>query len=157
MKREDVRNVAIIAHVDHGKTTLVDELLKQSGVFRAFSSEPPASHRKPPSVHSPSPCFPSPARLVPVCRLPLPSPHPLAKKNTEPPPVSFFLISSFSLPPLKMKNPFDQKPQNRHRQRRQHVQGFRILNLQNRQSGGRDQDSSHNGYFRQKLLRQKGT
>lgn len=33
-KREDVRNVAIIAHVDHGKTSLVDELLKQSGVFR---------------------------------------------------------------------------------------------------------------------------
>lgn len=34
-KRNDIRNIAIIAHVDHGKTTIVDELLKQSGVFRA--------------------------------------------------------------------------------------------------------------------------
>ena len=33
-RRENIRNIAIIAHVDHGKTTLVDEMLKQSGIFR---------------------------------------------------------------------------------------------------------------------------
>lgn len=37
-KRENLRNIAIIAHVDHGKTTLVDKMLKQSGVFRANES-----------------------------------------------------------------------------------------------------------------------
>ena len=34
MTRNDLRNIAIIAHVDHGKTTMVDEMLKQSGTFR---------------------------------------------------------------------------------------------------------------------------
>src|SRR6516162_3711489 len=34
MKRADIRNIAIIAHVDHGKTTLVDQMLRQSGLFR---------------------------------------------------------------------------------------------------------------------------
>lgn len=33
-RRDDIRNIAIIAHVDHGKTTLVDAMLKQSGIFR---------------------------------------------------------------------------------------------------------------------------
>ena len=44
MKREDIRNIAIIAHVDHGKTTLVDEPLKQSGVFRANQEVQRACH-----------------------------------------------------------------------------------------------------------------
>src|SRR5580704_8210048 len=35
MKRNDLRNIAIIAHVDHGKTTLVDEMMRQSGLFRS--------------------------------------------------------------------------------------------------------------------------
>ena len=35
MSRNDVRNIAIIAHVDHGKTTLVDKMLEQTGVFKA--------------------------------------------------------------------------------------------------------------------------
>src|SRR6187200_1393601 len=39
MKRTDIRNVAIIAHVDHGKTTLVDQMMKQSGMFRAGELE----------------------------------------------------------------------------------------------------------------------
>ena len=34
-RRDDIRNIAIIAHVDHGKTTLVDAMLHQSGIFRA--------------------------------------------------------------------------------------------------------------------------
>ena len=34
MTQDNIRNIAIIAHVDHGKTTLVDEMLKQSGVYR---------------------------------------------------------------------------------------------------------------------------
>ena len=38
MVRNDLRNIAIIAHVDHGKTTLVDEMLKQSGAFRENQS-----------------------------------------------------------------------------------------------------------------------
>src|SRR5437868_6375105 len=39
MKRNDLRNVAIIAHVDHGKTTLVDEMMRQSGLFRSGELE----------------------------------------------------------------------------------------------------------------------
>ena len=41
MVRNDLRNVAIIAHVDHGKTTLVDALLRQSGAFRDTAGHPP--------------------------------------------------------------------------------------------------------------------
>src|SRR3982751_2829987 len=35
MKRSDIRNIAVIAHVDHGKTTMVDQMLRQSGLFRS--------------------------------------------------------------------------------------------------------------------------
>ena len=35
MEQKEMRNIAIIAHVDHGKTTLVDQMLKQTGVFRS--------------------------------------------------------------------------------------------------------------------------
>lgn len=40
MKRQDIRNIAIIAHVDHGKTTLVDWMLKQSGIFKSHEKAP---------------------------------------------------------------------------------------------------------------------
>jgi len=40
-RRADVRNIAIIAHVDHGKTTLVDGMLRQTGVFRANEGHSP--------------------------------------------------------------------------------------------------------------------
>ena len=42
-QRSDIRNVAIIAHVDHGKTTLVDAMLRQAGVFSAHEEGSPSA------------------------------------------------------------------------------------------------------------------
>ena len=43
MKREDIRNIAIIAHVDHGKTTLVDAMLKQTNAVKVVEDSPDLS------------------------------------------------------------------------------------------------------------------
>ena len=50
MIREDLRNIAIIAHVDHGKTTLVDEMLKQGGAFRENQNVEAKRHLPPKST-----------------------------------------------------------------------------------------------------------
>ena len=43
-QQENIRNIAIIAHVDHGKTTLVDQMLKQGGIWSARIPTPPSAN-----------------------------------------------------------------------------------------------------------------
>ena len=65
MIRENIRNIAIIAHVDHGKTTLVDEMLKQGGVFRENQqvADRVMDYQRPSSASAASPFW----RRIPPC------------------------------------------------------------------------------------------
>jgi len=57
MIQENLRNIAIIAHVDHGKTTLVDQMLKQSGAFRSNQQVAERVTPAPSSVNAASPSW----------------------------------------------------------------------------------------------------